>query len=287
VGGACGYRYDHMGALRGATQMTMCVENTPLIYHERDALFVKHEECCCPGGPNFSKTRGVWAHISKRNEAFIGVLDTQHSQGGWAVARACNLLGKTCVNFYAERIAERGALMKPQQQASADLGAEMIAVPATMSAVLYHIVRNRLKDRNSAYMMPNALKLHESVEETAKELLRTPMPQDISHIIVPSSSATIAAGVISGLGLRPIEVIVHLGYSRSEAAVRRYINQMAGIGAGDRAIIVDEGYEYKDKARAGPDPDWPCNEFYDLKAYRWWMNKGRREYPNALLWNVG
>jgi Pyridoxal-phosphate dependent enzyme len=268
--------------------MTMCVENTPLIYHERDALFVKHEECSCPGGPNFSKTRGVWAHVSKRNEHSIGVLDTHHSQGGWAVARACKLLGKQCVNFYAQRIGEYGSPMKPQQQASADLGAHMLPLKAGRSAVLYHAAKKWLHNSDYVgYMMPNALKLTESVEETAKELLRTVIPQDISHIIVPSSSATIAAGVASGLGLQPVKVIVHLGYSRSEAAVRRYIDQMAGTGASDRVIIVDEGYEYKDPARAGPDPEWPCNEFYDLKAYRWWMDKGRQLYPNALLWNVG
>ena len=163
----------------------------------------------------------------------------------------------------------------------------MVAMPATMSSVLFYVVRKQLTAEPGTYMMPNALKLTESVEETARELLRTSIPHEVTHIIVPSSSATIASGVVSGLGLRPIKVIVHLGYSRSEVAVRRYIDRMAGTGASDRVIIVDEGYEYKDAARPGATPDWPCNEFYDLKAYRWWVRTGRTKYPNALLWNVG
>lgn len=268
----------------------MCVEGTPLIFHERDGLLVKHEECSCPAGPHFSKTRGVFKHIQKREEQFIGVLDTYHSQGGWAVARACHLLGKQCVNFYAQRKGEYGGAMRPQQRASAELGAQMLPMQATMSAILYHKARAWLRNSDyadMAYMMPNALKLDESVEETARELIRTPIPEDVTHILVPSSSATIAAGVCYGLRNNGVRVIVHLGYSRPVHKVLSYIDTMAGIGMSDRVIVIDEGYAYKDKAWAGPDPEWPCNEYYDLKSYRWWMREGRRQYPNTLLWNVG
>lgn len=87
--------------------MSMCIENTPLEDHTRDlGLYVKREDLCCPGGPNFSKTRGVYAHVAARPEEHIGVLDTSHSQGGWAVAKACQQPGKTCVNFFPVRRAE-------------------------------------------------------------------------------------------------------------------------------------------------------------------------------------
>jgi len=269
--------------------MTMCVENTPVEdYTSEFGLYTKREDLCCPGGPDFSKTRGVFKHIQARPERYIGVLDTAHSQGGHAVARACKLLGKQCVNFYAVRKAEQGALLKPQQQAAAQLGAHMIPMAATMSSVLHNVVRSRLSQQyEDWYMMPNALKLRESVSETAREVDRTTFPRDIDAVLVSASSATIAAGVILGLVDTQVEIVIHLGYSRSEADVRRYLDKMAFEGAGGGVKIVDEGYAYKDAARPGVTPPFPCNSYYDLKAFRYWMRTGRAKYGKALFWNIG
>lgn len=277
--------------------MTMCVNNTPVDDHVDLGLFVKREDLCCPGGPDFSKTRGVYAHIARRPERFIGVLDTSHSQGGWAVARACSLLGKQCVNFYPQF--KGRTELPPVQQVTQRLGAQLMPLKAGRSAVLYHAARKWLAGHPGVppglrYMMPNALKLGESVEETAAEVLRT-FPSGLNQatmpVLVSASSGTIAAGVLRGLlGLGwEGPLIVHLGYSRSEAAVTSYIRRMAGAGAEGYAdfVIVDEGYAYKDRARPGVAAPFPCNEYYDLKALRWWAAVGRQEHKRALFWNIG
>lgn len=142
-------------------------------------------------------------------------------------------------------------------------------------------------------MMPNALKLEESVAETAKEVpLRHSEWEDIGDgprpawVIIPSSSGTIAAGVVRGFG-NTTEYVVHLGYSRSHDEVRKYILETSGI-LDAHLTIIDEGYSYKDSARDGPTPSWPCNEYYDLKAFRWWMREGRSQYNgDVLFWNIG
>lgn len=282
--------------------MTMCIQNTPVEDHrETLGCFVKREDLCCPGGPNFSKARGVYAHIAKRPERFIGVLDTSHSQGGWAVARACQLLGKQCVNFYPEFKASQGAIPAAVRESMA-LGAQLLPLRAGRSAVLYHGARAWLAGHpdqveGSYYMMPNALKLEESVEETAAEVARTFPRLDNSRlpVLVSASSGTIAAGVLRGLvhaGWRG-RLIVHMGYSRSVDAVHTYVTRMARVDGIDLVSqagiqVVDEGYEYKDAARPGDDPPFPCNAYYDLKAFRWWMREGRaRHGPVALLWNIG
>ena len=172
----------------------MIVINTPLEHHPDWGLWVKREDLSCPGGPNFSKTRGVFAHIKARPESVIGVLDTAHSQGGWAVAKACRLLNKGCILFYPVRKREHNQPLKPQQLAAKELGADLVRMKAGRSAVLYHGAKKCLKP--TAYMMPNALKLPESVEETALEFARTKLPPDLQTIVVPASSGTIAAGVL-------------------------------------------------------------------------------------------
>jgi len=268
--------------------MTMCVTDTPVTYHDNLGLYVKHEEMCCPGGPNFSKTRGVWARIAARPEPVIGVLDTSHSQGGHAVARACALLGKQCELYYPVKKAEQHAPIKPQQAEAARLGAKLIPMPAERSFILYNRVLARFKI-DGRYMMPNALKLHESVTETAAEVDRTRLPPDINAVLVSASSGTIAAGVLQGLGDAAVAVIVHLGYARPHPALRQYLDRMSEVpAAGQGVTIIDEGFSYADASpRDVESPEFGCNEYYDLKAYRWWLREGQARYGKALFWNIG
>jgi hypothetical protein len=282
-----------MAAVIEELKAQMLLAGTPLEDH-RDAyeLLVKREDLSCHApGPPFSKTRGVFARVAARDERVFGVLDTYHSQAGHAVARACQILGRRCINFYPEYKHEPGP-RDPQHRARA-LGAELVGIPAGRSAILFHYARRTLSEcYPDSYMMPNALKLEESVTETAAEVqcLGGLEPE---LVIVPSSSGTIAAGVIRGFldkgGTFP-QFVIHLGYSRSEGAVMRYLENKVGEGfPAERLVLVDEGYSYKDKARAGPTPPWPCNPYYDLKAFRWWMRSrlSKASLDTVLFWNIG
>ena len=270
----------------------MLVDNTPLEdYLSKHGLMVKREDLCCPPpGPPFSKTRGVFAHVRSRPEEVIGVLDTYHSQAGHAVAQACSLLGKACINYYPNFTHEPGPRL-PQNHSMA-LGAQLQPLPAGRSAILYHQAKRDLARVHDSYMMPNALKLPEMVSETAAEVVRTFTQTSYSPdaVLIAISSGTIAAGVIRGfedVGMRP-HFILHMGYSRSREAVMEYIREQSGVSLAPGAFtLVDEGYGYKDVARAGEVPDWPCNAHYDLKAFRWWRREGRERFGQALMWNIG
>jgi hypothetical protein len=243
------------------------------------------------------------------------VLDTYHSQGGWAVARACAELGKECHLWYPVYKADDPQTLRPQQLEAQRLGARLHPLKAGRSAILYHAAKRELAtiqtlpeylDNGAEYMMPNALKLPESVSETAAELVRshrpgynTPSDWDLNifdNVLVSCSSGTIAAGVLRGL----LEIqwkgnlILHMGYSRSVDALLGYIAKMASVELNtvieQKAIIVqtvDEGYSYKDEAPRGATAPFPCNSHYDLKAYDWWRRNHQFYAGNTLLWNIG
>jgi hypothetical protein len=85
-----------------------------------------------------------------------------------------------------------------------------------------------------------------------------------------------------------------MGYDRSEEQIMTYLSEMVGCGFQDaRITLVNEGYGYKDKAREGPTPPWPCSPYYDLKAFRWWMAEranGGSDIAGSgetLFWNIG
>lgn len=272
----------------------MLKSDTPIEDYTSDyGLWVKREDLSCPPpGPPFSKTRGVFAHIKKLDEELIGVLDTSHSQAGHAVARACQILGKKCINFYPNYKHHPGP--RRPQLAAKKLGAALHPLPAGRSCILFHAAKKEI-EKLGGYMMPNSLKLMESVTETAKEVANV---GDYSHILLPISSGTIAAGVIKGFealpshSIHPMVYIIHLGYSRSHDQVIKYIAEKAGVTNDylrEHSMLVDEGYQYKDVAKPGETPPWPCNEYYDLKTFRWWLSK-RKELNNVnqtLFWNIG
>lgn len=260
----------------------MLREGTPVEDRRAEwGFWLKREDLACPPpGPPFSKTRGVYAWVAARPESLIGVLDTYHSQAGHAVARACQVLGKQCLAFYPDYKHEPGP-REPQRRAAA-LGAELAPLPAGRSCILYHKAKAVVAARGGV-MIPNALKLAESVTETAREAARFGWVPD--RVIVPSSSGTIAAGVVRAFPTAT--VVIHLGYSRPAAAVRKYVAAAAGV-AEAQLDVIDEGYAYKDQARPGPTPNWPCNAYYDLKAFRWWVRDGRAAGSGkTLFWNVG
>lgn len=275
----------------------MIVNNTPVEDHfSQYGLLVKREDLCCPPpGPPFSKTRGVFAHVKNRPEEVIGVLDTYHSQAGHAVAQACSLLGKTCINYYPNFKHEPGP--RDPQFHALSLGAQLQPLPAGRSAILYHQAKKDLARIHDSYMMPNALKLPEMVGETAAEVARTLEGgaldglEDNAPVLIAISSGTIAAGVIRGFtdaGQGHRRFILHQGYDRPQGAVLKYIREMAGMTLEDtRITLVNEGYGYKDVARPGETPPWPCNSHYDLKAFRWWTREGRDRFGSAVMWNIG
>lgn len=264
-------------------------------FEEHDGIWVKREDLSSPPpGPLFSKIRGVLAHLAKRPEPVIGVLDTLHSRGGWAVSHVCRALGKQAVVFYPEFKTAPG--MKESQIRSRELGALIYALDAGRSAILYHRAKAFLADQwPNSYMVPNALKLPESITETAEEVLRSTPPALLAPEVtwlVPASSGTIAAGVL--LGLRYLtqvtpQVIFHMGYTRPEAAVRRYVQDMLSVhGPVPPFAIVDEGFAYRDAVQT-PNPPFPCSPYYDRKTWRWihaQRDLGLLQGP-VVFWNVG
>lgn len=276
----------------------MIVDNTPVETYELNGvpILVKREDLCCPfPGPSFSKIRGVVAHIKNRPETTIGVLDTYHSKAGWAVAYVCQQLGKRAVDYWP-RFKRDGAADAPriQQQRARQLGADLVDIPAGRSAILYHTAKKHLREHYpDCYLMPNALKLPESVTENAAEAVRTaPHLPGSGTLVISISSGTVAAGVLKGFEeaglLDHYNVILHMGYSRSPEAAREYIEKAAGLTLGDRIKFIDEGYGYADAAKNVRVP-FPCNDWYDAKAWAYLEKPGVLDAIEGpvVFWNIG
>jgi hypothetical protein len=274
------------------------LKDTPIIPYDVEGIpvCVKREDLCCDG-PAFSKMRGVESHISKRPEKIIGVLDTFHSKAGWAVSIICKQLHKKAIVFYPKYKGETD--FRYYQAMSLGEGADIVPLTAGRSCILYHQAKEILYHNytiKNSYMMPNALKLQESIDETAKQVWTVPKQffADTTWII-SISSATIATGVIQGLLQcnAHVKVYLHEGYSRPKNAVMQYIQKsilsqsLIGTESIDLPIeIIDEGYNYKDAIKFNC--PFPCNPYYDRKAWAWLVNNLQNiKIGKILFWNIG
>lgn len=272
----------------------MLVNNTPIEIHGIGyPVHVKRDDLCSPyPGPSFSKIRGVVEHIRNRPEEVIGVLDTAHSKAGWAVSYVCRHLGKRCVNYWPRRVSE-GPNPRHFQQEAEKNGARLVELKAGRSSVLYHQARKHLRDViGESYLMPNALKLPESVAANAEEARRTldnPLMPRTGTVVISISSGTVAAGVMLGLrSAKDLRFILHMGYSRSQDATRAYIESCAPGTPWDRVTFVDEGYGYADSAKPSILPcPFPTNPFYDGKAWRWLTKDAPYFTTPVIFWNIG
>jgi len=271
-------------------------DNTP--WEEYNGIHVKREDLSCPyPGPQFSKIRGVYRTLMGIKEdndipVPIGVLDTLHSKAGWGVAYLCNELDLPCINFYpvykADLLGDMRNLRQGQRM-SKKLGAFLIPMRVWKSAALYYRARNKLEEMSQGMgvMLPNALKIPETVQATAEETAKyTPPELRRGTWVISISSGTIAAGVIQGMKKyhEDIRFVVHMGYSRSEKSTIKYIHNMAGYKPANISVI-DEGYSYKD----GVDLQvpFPCNRYYDAKAWKWLVDNVDRLHKPVIFWNIG
>lgn len=271
--------------------MNLIRNNTP--FEKYGNIIVKREDLCSPfPGPSFSKVRGVKEKLDKLKIEFIdiktiGVVDTFHSKAGWGVAWLCKHKGFKCIVFYPKYKKEKEVRLF-QKICRDDFDAEIVPIKATKSAVLYYMAKKIMKEKYgySFYMMPNGLRLDETISATAKEVENFTLTKYLSYDwIISISSGTIAKGVIKGLynlNFRG-KIFLHMGYSRSIENMKKYISNNGDINL--KIEIIDEKYEYKDFVKY--DCPFPCNPYYDLKAWKWLQENKKNLRLPMVFWNIG
>jgi hypothetical protein len=171
-------------------------------------------------------------------------------------------------------------------------GAALYPMKAGMSAVLYNQAKRILRERHGAdsIMMPNGLKLVESIDATVEELTSY-TPKHLTRggtWVVSISSGTLGAAVYKGLMQLSYrgKLVLHLGYTRSHEQIYKDVQRLSNWLVGAQVQLVDENYEYKDKVANEWIP-FPCNEYYDAKAFTWLARNVHDLKPPIVFWNIG
>ena len=270
------------------------IVSTPVEKHKvRDqTILVKREDLSCLlPGPPFSKVRGLFSHLKKlkdRGVRTIGYTETSISMAGWGVAWASKELGLETVIFDPQYVQTPGVLAYHRQQWK-KFGAKIEPIKAGMARVNYNISKKILKEKygDNAVLLPLGLPLEESIEETAKEFER--VQEHFSTLVVNVGSGTICAGLIKGMKEGIIYGIMGRkgDKRRKEFSILRKSGKLIGGLLGDSIEfhLIDLGYEYTDTEYY--ECPFPCNPYYDRKAWKWLVDNIDILKRPVLFWNIG
>lgn len=288
----------------------MLVSQTPLKPYRlgKRRILVKREDLCTqPPAPPFSKMRGVVQHLIKlRDEGIliVGYAESAISMAGWGLAWACQMLGLHAVIFdprYSQRHDYLSVLEKHREKWH-EFGAEVVPVTAGRTAIIYYSGRKWLKERYPEYstMLPVGMSFPETVEATKEQYFKTFANHDdeVSAVVMCVGSGTIASGVVSAMVERHPKAKLYgiLTRTGSLPEKRKKMEKMAGFeftpgrgmlrGAGARVELIDCAYGYTQKETM--DVPFPCNPYYDAKAWAWLsQNVGNLPPGDIVFWNIG
>lgn len=271
---------------------------------EGEVVFVKREDLTCDfPGPPFSKVRGLYpvlSHLKDAGVSHVGYMETAISMAGWGICWICDHLGLTPVIFYPRY--KGGYKYNQPFQMLAWSYFKSIILPVekpNLQSINYYVAKRRFHELfPEGHFLPLGLPFPETVQAVSDEVqFHTPKHCLTGSIVVCAGSGAMAAGIVKGvseLGLTPTlhAILVH---KKDQIGMRDTIMGMSNkvfaslVKGSDCTLkglfVHDLGYDYTDREmiRTG----FPCNEYYDRKAYKFIHDNIHKLKKPILFWNIG
>lgn len=283
------------------------LRDTPIEEYEIDQgrVFVKREDLACSyPGPPFAKVRGLLPNLIRLKQEgidTIGYMETTISMAGWGISYFCRELDLNAVIFYPcykdKNIRENQEF---QIEKWKEFGAKIVPLenPNRMKINFYR-AQKRLKESNpNCYMLPLGLPFPETVQEIAKQIAL--FDQKYESIVICIGSGTMAAGVLRGLNDKKMTSTVYgifcapknienmhkkiLASANLDNSSRKGFNILKKSNISS-LNLYNEGYEYTQKEEIKC--PFPCNPYYDRKAWAWLLRNYDSLKKPVLFWNIG
>lgn len=287
--------------------------NTKVEQHKKDGVvyYVKREDLCNPSpAPPFAKVRGLYLFLQKlkqRGVTTVGYMDTAISMAGWGISCYAKKLSMQAVIFYP---AYKDGYKYNQEEYIPyweQFGATIIPLKTPTQ---HQININRAK-RQFAFKypdgvwLPNGLKFEETIEAIKIETEYTLTQIQPKSIVCCVGSGVMLAGIIKGLHSAEFKVESLYGILVDKGAniekKKRQVLSLAGLieqtqypeffprpditSITDGFEIIPTKYLYKENPQI--ESPFPCNPYYDLKAYEWMLDNLKNLKPPILFWNIG
>lgn len=291
----------------------MILPNTPIEKYIYDNItyFVKREDLSCKSpGPPFAKIRGLYPHMRKlkaEGVTTVGYMDTAISMAGWGISYFAKKLKMQAVIYYPQykdgfkynqtvfiKKWERfGAIICPLEK------------PNLYQINVYRAENRFKKQYPDGVWLPNGLNLPETLESVCEESFQTFKQIQPTSIVCCVGSGVMLAGILQGLNRAMVRtkeinaVLIHRQVNipakrtkiLNHAGFKDYMHpgffpEYPSIGSVTNALnIIKTEYLYHEQAKMKA--PFPCNTYYDLKAFEWMINNIHKLPQPILFWNIG
>jgi len=278
------------------------LNDTPIERYElpgKGPVFVKREDLCCPDpGPPFSKIRGIYQGIAKLRDQGIeitGYSETKVSMASWGVAWACQQLGGIrLISFVPNYKTGLPPLLAAHRERWEALGGMTRLTKPNRGQIIHNRGKTELKREfgTKAVMLPMGLPFNETLEATAGQVLLAE-PWSYGSVTVAVGSGVICSGVLRGIAQKGVHAPVYgiaIRHYDHPQKKRQQILERAGLFGGllfpgFDFKFVNTNYEYLDFIEQ--DQPFPCNKYYDAKAWQWLVDNYDSLEKPILFWNIG
>lgn len=246
--------------------------------------------------PPFAKMRGLVPYLEDLKDAgyqTIGYMDTAISMAGWGISWYARHLQLHPVIFYPQYKDGNRHYMAEHITECVRNGAEVLMLEnPTQLSINWYRARKVLEDGwLKAHLLPQGLPFVETIMDVADEVASVPKAALTGSIVINVGSGTMAAGVITGLiklGIQDLNVYgVMTSMGNPKKVKQKILRKVRAMRFGWRnyLTIIDAGYAYEDRAEVNV--PFPCNAYYDKKAWKWLMENIKGIPHPVLFWNIG
>jgi hypothetical protein len=248
------------------------------IYIKREDLYGNYPAPC------LGKLRGLKIVLERINESgvkLVGCWDTRISKLGQGVAvLSSRIPGMGSIISYPTK---KGEQIPEAIKIAQSHGAEIYTVRGNHVSICYSQVKKYVEDKNGV-MLPFGLECADSVKAIACEAGNIPQECiENGTLILSCGSGVTLAGILSGLRYEPSKVIgISSGRSieKIKGCIGRYIKVIP-----DFVEIIKPIYPYYEQLTY--ECPFPCDPYYDLKAWKYLIDNIETIQKPIIFWNIG
>jgi len=285
--------------------------NTHCVFVKREDLAVVYNDSRLPSlpfPPPFAKVRGLYEVLIKlkqRGVQTVSYMDTSVSMAGWGISYFCHFLGMKSVIYYPLYKEGLKGEIEKYSKICRECGAEVIFLerPNRQKINFYRAKKLLKLSYPEGVILSQGLPFDETVEAVSRQASLLPKTVLGGTIVINVGSGTMLAGVLKGLckvrnkwEVQAVKGI--LAAPKNIDIKRKFIFAKAGILDAKRqqkglllfdvvpeVEIIDYGYEYTQKEEVPV--LFPCNIYYDRKAWKWLLDNIEVVKKPILFWNIG
>lgn len=263
--------------------------------HNNETFYVKREDLAClEPGPPFAKVRGLYIvmeQLKNRGIDTVGYMDTAISMASWGISFFAKELGMKAVIYYPQY--KNGYRHNQSKFIPIWEGFGATVIPLEKPN-LQKINENKAKTRfRKAYpegeWLIQGLKFEVTIDEVAKEVHHALNKISPKSIVCNIGSGVMTSGILKGIrdgGYGVEKVYAVTAHRDTDVKLKKEKTlKLIKSDQSDLLEVIATKHLYEQTPKI--DCPFPCNMYYDLKAYEWMIDNFDSLPKPVLFWNIG